>query len=112
MHELSLCRSIAAITDRHRQGRRVTRVNLRIGAFRQAVPRTLVSCWTLVTEGTAMAGSRLEIELVPLVIECRSCGARTQLDEVRLRCPACTRTDVAIVQGQEFAVASLDLIDD
>ncbi len=111
VHELALCRSIAAIADRNRGGRPVTRVGVRLGAFRQAVPETLTSCWSIVTEGTALNGSELSFEIVPLVIHCHSCEAESELSQVWLRCPACSSSDVTVVHGEEFMVTHLDVAD-
>ncbi|GAB2460968.1 hydrogenase maturation nickel metallochaperone HypA [Xylanimonas ulmi] len=112
MHELSLCGSIARIAERRRAGRRVERVGVRLGALRQAVPEAMDRCWAVVTAGTALAGSRLVFELVPLVVRCDACGARTRLDEVWLRCGSCAGSRVEVVEGDEFLLTHLDLADD
>ena len=109
MHELSLCRSIQDIVRTHAAGRAVSRVELRVGHLRQVVPDTLCRCWELVTEGTELAGSVLDVHEVPAAIECRVCGARTQLDEPVLRCGGCGARDVAVVAGDELLVAALEL---
>ena len=109
MHELSLCRSIAGIVGDHAAGRPVERVRVRVGAFRQVVPETLVYCWSLVNEGTDLAGATLDVEEVPAVAECRSCGESTQLSLPVLRCGDCESRDVRLVSGEEFLVTSLDL---
>lgn len=109
MHELSLCRSIAVVVGEHAAGRPVERVRVRIGAFRQVVPETLVYCWELLNDGTDLAGSILDVEAVPAVVECRGCGARSELAVPVLRCAACAGRDVMLLSGEEFLVASLDL---
>jgi len=57
VHELSLCRSIAVVVGEHAAGRPVERVRVRIGAFRQVVPETLVYCWGLLNDGSALIDS-------------------------------------------------------
>lgn len=109
MHELSLCRAIAGIASQHASGRAVLRIGLRVGQLRQVVPDTLVYCWSLVSEGTALAGSVLEVESVPARIACRSCAHNEQLDSVLLRCGACGSDQVTVVAGEEFLVTTLDL---
>lgn len=110
MHELSLCRAIAdAVTD-HADGRRVERVSIQVGHFRQVVPDTLVYCWGLHTDGTDLAGSQLDIAQVPAVIEC-ACGERTMLTMPVLRCGTCEGVDVRLVSGEEFLIESIDVRD-
>ena len=40
VHELSICRSLADIVERHAEGRQVTGVRVQVGHFRQVVPAT------------------------------------------------------------------------
>ena len=77
MHELALCQAIVDTVGRHADGRRVERVDVRIGHFRQVVPDSLQFSWELLTEGTDLAGCRLVVDHVPAVVECRACGAAT-----------------------------------
>lgn len=109
MHELSICKSIADIAERHASGRAVQTVRVRIGELRQIVPDTLVYCWSLVTEETPLAGTELEVERVPAAIRCRVCAHVTTLDEPLLICGSCGGTDVEIVAGEEFLITSLQL---
>lgn len=110
MHELSICTSIARIVGDHAGDARVARVHLRVGHLRQVVPDTLRFSWDVVVDGTPLAGSSLEIEHVPAVIECRACGARTELSVPVFRCGSCGSTDTATISGDELFVTSLDLI--
>jgi hydrogenase nickel incorporation protein HypA/HybF len=110
MHELSLCQSIHGIVDRAREGRPVETVNLQVGRLRQVVPETLAYCWTLVADGTGLAGSRLEIDHVPVVLDCADCGGRTTVaDALLLTCGSCGSGSISVVTGDELLVTSIDL---
>lgn len=108
MHELSICSSIASIVTDHAAGRSVDRVVLDVGWLRQVVPDTLVYSWGLVVEGTPLEGATLEINHIPAVIECRTCGAATTIEFPVFRCP-CGSTDTAVVAGEELSVRSLEV---
>ena len=111
MHELSLCRSIARIATRACGGRRVRSIELDVGYWRQVVPQTLTYCWGLVTRETPLEGSVLEINHIPVVIECRVCGASTTIgEEPVLVCP-CGSHDVEMTHGDEFFVRSIEVED-
>jgi hydrogenase nickel incorporation protein HypA/HybF len=112
MHELSLCQSIYGIVERVSTGRAVEAVDLTIGQLRQVVPDTLAQCWIMVTDGTSLAGSRLRIEHIPVVLDCRDCGRRTELAEVlALACAECGSSNATVSAGEEFMVTSLELAD-
>lgn len=110
MHELSICASIAEIVDRCASGRVVRTIHLRIGRLRQVVPETLSYCWSIVSAGSSLDGSLLDVEDVPVRITCRSCGASTELDDLPLfLCAQCRGVDVSVVSGEEFLITALDL---
>lgn len=110
MHELSLCRSIVGIVDRARDGRPVEVVELQVGRLRQVVPETLAYNWRLVTADGPLAGSRLEIEHVPVRLTCRRCGADTTLEDAFvLACGACDSREVDLTSGEELLVTALRL---
>ncbi|CAN5535881.1 hydrogenase maturation nickel metallochaperone HypA [soil metagenome] len=108
MHELALCQAIVDTVERHADGRRVARVEVRIGHFRQVVPDSLQFSWQMITTGTDLADCALAIDHVPAVIECRACGHLTTLELAILLCGKCDSSDVALVSGEEFQIASID----
>ena len=109
VHELSLCEAIAESVTRHADGRPVTRVLVRVGHLRQVVPDSMVFSWEMLTSGTDLDGCALDIEHVPLTIECNCCHAITTLDMAILLCGACGDADVTIRSGEELLVVSLEL---
>jgi hydrogenase nickel incorporation protein HypA/HybF len=111
MHELSLAEAIVAIAEEHAAGRRVTRVDVRVGQLRQVVPRALTFAFELVARGTTVDGAELVLEQVPGRGACRSCGEHSELPGFPLRCGACGGLDVEIVGGEELYVDSLDVVD-
>jgi len=110
VHELSLCGSIANIVERHAAGRSVSVIRIQIGQLRQVVPDTLVYCWDLVSEGTPLAGSRIDVEAIPARIRCRACDQIAEVGDLPvLVCRECGSTDAEIVSGEEFMITSMEL---
>ena len=110
MHELALCGSIATIVSRHAAGRPVSLVRLRVGRLRQVAPDTLEFCWAMVCESTPLAGAKLAIESVPVLLRCTACGTEQELaEELSFTCPSCGSTAVEVITGEEFSVASIDV---
>lgn len=110
MHELSLCHAIRGVVEKARDQRPVTTIHMQVGQLRQVVPETLSYCWGLVSEATGLAGSRLDIDHVPVTLSCRTCSAGTAVDQVLiLTCSSCGSGDVDVLTGEEFMVTSIDL---
>ena len=111
MHELSIADSMVRIADRHAAGRRVAKVEVKVGALRQVVPSALEFAFGLVAEGTAVEGAELAIEEVPAAGVCRDCAAESVLSGFPWRCPRCGGLELEVVRGEELQVESLELED-
>ena len=61
MHELSIAEAIVDVAARHAAGRRVLRVEVKVGHLRQVVPDSLCFAFGLVAQGTALDGAELAI---------------------------------------------------
>jgi hydrogenase nickel incorporation protein HypA/HybF len=108
VHELALCQAIVDTVEAHAGGRRVERVEVRIGHFRQVVPDSLRFSWELLTDGSDLAGCELVIDHVPAVVLCQACGDRTTLDLPIMLCQACESSQVTLETGEEFLIVSID----
>jgi hydrogenase nickel incorporation protein HypA/HybF len=86
LHELSIAESVVRIASHQADGRRVTKVHMKVGHLRQVVPSALAFGFELVAQGTPVEGAALEMEEVPAAGMCRECGAESQLRNFPLRC--------------------------
>ena len=109
MHELSIAESVVGIASRQADGRRVTKVQMKVGHLRQVVPSSLAFGFGLLAEGTPVEGAELEIEQIPAEGMCRACGMQNRLDGFPLLCPGCGGFDLEILKGEELIVDSLEL---
>jgi hydrogenase nickel incorporation protein HypA/HybF len=112
LHELAIADSVVRIADRHADGRRVTKVCLKVGHLRQVVPSALTFSFDLVAQGTSVEGAELALEEVPATGKCRACRAESQLKSFPLQCAACGGLDLEIVAGEELYVESLEMEED
>ena len=109
MHELAIAESIVEITSRQANGRRVTKVHLKVGHLRQVVPSALAFSFELVAQDTSVEGAELEMEEVPAIGMCHGCGAESRLKEFPLQCQACGGFELQILEGEELFVEFLEL---
>jgi hydrogenase nickel incorporation protein HypA/HybF len=112
MHELSIAMGIVDIATEEADRRgadRVDVVHLKLGRMSGVVPRALLASYEMACEQTPLAGSRLEIEDVPVVIHCSSCSSNVTIEGSVLVCPSCGTPSAAIVTGREIEVVALEL---
>jgi hydrogenase nickel incorporation protein HypA/HybF len=119
MHELSIVSSIVErvleFLDGH-EAKRVVALRLAIGELTCVDAEQLRSCYELVTEGTVIAGSELEIEQTKALVRCSNCnfhGAPKYWDDAlsrisipTLQCPGCG-LGVEAIEGHECAIQGI-----
>ena len=112
MHELSiaLCIIECAEEEAARHDCKVTAVHLRLGQLSGVAKDALLFAYELACEDTSLAGSRLLIEEVPVVVFCSQCAAERALTSIQsLCCPVCGAPTPEVVQGREMELAALEL---
>ena len=109
MHELAITQNVVDMVIERMAGRRISTVHVRVGELSGVVPDAMLFCYDVVTAGTDLEGSRLEIDLVPGRARCRDCGRDFLLADLIMLCP-CGSANVALLGGRELEVASVDLV--
>ena len=110
MHELSIAQNIIEIvTEQLPSGENhlLRSVKLLVGEQAGVVPDSLEFCFRALVEGTDFAGTTLEIERVPFVVECRRCGERSTNEAGVMMCARCGINDVTLVSGNELLISSI-----
>src|SRR5271157_4560950 len=114
MHELSIAMSIVdtALEEAQQRGVQVTAVHLRLGALSGVVKDALLFSYEMACQDTALQGSRLVVEDVPVVVFCPQCQQRRTLTSVQsFSCPECGSPTRDILQGKELEVFALEVED-
>jgi len=85
-------------------------VHLKLGALSGVMKEALLSCYEMACVGTALQGSRLLVQDVPVVVFCPNCQAQRALHSVQLFCCSeCGSPCSEIVQGKEIEVVILEV---
>ena len=113
MHELSIAMSIVDMAEEESGrlgGGRISAVHLKLGALSGVVKVALLSSFELACENTALAGSTLVIEDVPIVVYCPRCQARRPVESVQcFSCAHCGEPVADVLEGRELMVTALEI---
>ncbi len=112
MHELSIAMSLieVAAEEAERLEVRVDALHLRLGPLSGVVKEALLFSFDLAAEGTAVAGARLEIEEVPVVVFCPACQEEKTLPSLQsFHCPVCDTPTPDVVRGRELELATMEV---
>jgi len=115
MHELSIACNLVEIASQSASDAGVEQVQvvrLRLGALAGVVRESLLFSYDIAVAGTLLAGSRLEIEDVPVAIFCSSCQTIATLEGIQsFCCPRCGQPSADIRQGRELELIALEVAD-
>ncbi|HEY1322048.1 MAG TPA: hydrogenase maturation nickel metallochaperone HypA [Streptosporangiaceae bacterium] len=106
MHELAIADGIVSTISERLPGKSITSVQVEIGALSGVVADSLLFCFDLATEGTELAGAKLEITECPGRCACQACGREFSPDGPILLCE-CGSASVTVLSGQELKIASV-----
>jgi hydrogenase nickel incorporation protein HypA/HybF len=112
VHELSIAMGIIEMAEEEaqRHSGRVSAIHLKLGALSGVIKEALLSSYEIASDSTPLAGSRLVVEEIPIVIFCASCNTRRVLSSAQwFCCPECGTPSSEILQGKEIEVTALEL---
>jgi len=114
MHELSVALSIIEGVEEEaaRHPGTVEAIHLRLGPLAGIVKEALLSAWELACESSTLAGVRLVVEDMPIIVYCPTCQANQTVTSMQwMCCPVCDTPASEIIQGQELEVRALEMRD-
>jgi hydrogenase nickel incorporation protein HypA/HybF len=112
MHEMSICQALMDQVERiaNEQGAsQVDSIVLSIGPLSGVEPVLLTRAFEVACMHTIAENATLEIDTGPVVVECRSCGAKGEAGVNRLLCASCGDWQVNVVQGDELLLMRLEV---
>ena len=113
MHELSIALSMIEMANEEvvrRGGGRVTALHLKLGPLSGVVREALEFSYEIACQDTALEGSRLIIEDVPVMVHCAKCRQDTVVESIQsLRCVRCGELSSEVVQGRDLEVVALEI---
>lgn len=127
MHELHLSeeivRAVLAEMSRLAPATTLKQARVVVGALRGVTPESLSFAYEIRTKNTPVAGSSLEVTIVPAKVACRDCGWQGELTvdssaehhdhshHQLFICPQCEKANLETLQGMELYLSGLEVED-
>lgn len=112
-HELSIVHGIVTTVTESLIGRHVSQVysvKLNVGALSGVVEDALQFSYGIATEGSILAGSRIEVVHIPVRVYCAECQLESELPSLRsFRCIQCGTPSRDIRSGRKLDIESLEI---
>jgi hydrogenase nickel incorporation protein HypA/HybF len=112
MHELSVTQSILNIAlneaEKH-NAKKISRINIKMGQLSELLPDCIDYYFSIISRDTIAEKAVLNIDKLPLKLECLDCGEMQEADVRSYRCKKCLGQNLKILQGNEFYIDSLEV---
>lgn len=112
MHEYSIVQALLTQCEdiaRENEAESVTKIVVKIGQMSGVEPYLLETAFNTFKEKTICDGADFVMNVQPLVIECRACGAVTELEKIYYKCPVCESLDVKVIDGEDMFLMTLEM---
>lgn len=116
MHELPVIESLFDLCMRHastNNASKVVSVTLRIGEASDLQDEWIQRYFDYLCKDTIIAGAKLIIDRVPLMVRCKECSEEFHVDLRKVQqvlCPKCGEMKFEYVSGREYSVDSMEIV--
>lgn len=105
MHELGIMyhivKQVVGIA-RENEVEEVEAIVLQVGEQASVIPKYLQACFPAAVDGTMLANTKLEIEILPANGLCTSCKKVFHVPGENRTCPVCGSKEYELLSGSEF----------
>ena len=110
MHELGLLSAMVKtiegiVEEEHIE--KVEKIVLEVGELSGVVPHYLEACYPAAVYKTFMEETELELEIVPGIARCNTCGHEFNAVQYDLKCPHCGSVKLTALSGREFIIKEI-----
>jgi hydrogenase nickel incorporation protein HypA/HybF len=112
MHELSIVVSLFEILEEkaeEQKAEKIVVVKLQVGALSGVVPEFLETAFDIYKKATIADTARLEIEKVPLKIQCQKCHTEMVIDDFIFICSKCGSRELKTLSGTELLLEKIEM---
>ncbi|MBO4279274.1 MAG: hydrogenase maturation nickel metallochaperone HypA [Spirochaetales bacterium] len=115
MHELGVVFHCIKEVNEIAAENKVARVNcvtIQLGEVSTVIPHLFEDCWNwAVKKETVLKDCRVKIETIPAVTFCEDCKKEYPTVQYGKTCPYCGGGNTYLVQGNEFMIKEIEVVD-
>ena len=111
MHEIAIVENSFRVIMEVAQNEnltKITRVNFLIGEMHGIVPGIFRHAFESAAEQTLAENAELNLEVVPIQMQCNSCEHIFIIKKTHYKCPACGSAELKIISGKELTIKSIE----
>jgi len=112
MHELSIVANLFEILEekaKEQKAKKIVTVKLQVGALSGVVPEFLETAFNIYKKETIADKARLEIEEIPLKIQCQKCHEEMVKDDFIFICSKCGSRELNTLSGTELLLEKIEM---
>ena len=114
MHEISLVKNIFGSLDTvysEPEQKKIKTIHLTVGLLSNVEPILMQNAYEAVvaTERPVYKDCRLEIKVLPIIIECANCQNTTEIKNFIFLCAHCQRPNNNVIQGNELLISGVEM---
>lgn len=112
MHEVSIMEEamqMAVQAAKAAGGRRIVKLQLRIGTMSGVVPEAMRFAFDVVCRNTMAEGATLEMDAVPATCWCAVCEREFPQADLLNECPVCHNLSGELRRGRELEIAAVEI---
>ena len=110
MHELGVVFEVVKTVETFAERNAITKIEklvLQIGELSSMIPKYIEACYPAAVDGTILENTKLEIEVLPGNVLCKSCGKVYNLLQNKDCCPSCKERKWELLSGKEFMIKEI-----
>ncbi|MDR0665407.1 MAG: hydrogenase maturation nickel metallochaperone HypA [Helicobacteraceae bacterium] len=112
MHEYSVVQALLDQCEREAKkagASRVLRIEVKAGKLSGIEPKLLKTAFEFFSEDSFCKGAKLRVVTQNVAIECKECGAKSELTELDFCCPKCKSAEITIIDGEDLILTSIEM---
>jgi len=112
MHEYSVVQALLEQIENIAQENdsdEVTKIIVKIGVMSGIEAHLLEIAFNTFKEKTVCDSAEFIINIQPVIIHCRECNEKSELEKIHYCCLNCSSTNVEIIDGEDMFLMSLEM---
>ncbi len=112
MHEYSIVQALLEQIENiaeENKATKVTKIITKLGAMSAIEPHLLEVAFDTFKEKTIADSAEFVMNIQPLTIRCKECGAVSEIEKTHYTCLQCGSVDIEVIDGEDMYLMSLEM---